>query len=414
MNARAHGLFEVWGIEIEYVIVDEASLDVRSIADEILRDAAGAAGEDWVEDVEEGDVGWSNELVSHVLELKNVAPTRTLDELVEPFHEAVLRLGAHLGSRGARLMPSGMHPWMQPASETRIWPHESAPIYRAYDALFDCHRHGWANLQSVHLNLPFADEAEFGRVMAATRIVLPLIPALAASSPVVDGRATGVLDNRLVTYRTNSARVPAMAGEIIPEPVYDFDGYRSRVFAPLARQLEEAGADPVLVGQEWTNARGAIARFDRMAIEIRLIDAQECPLADLAICAAVGGAVRALAEERWAPLAAQRDRPTAELRALLDRCVERGPATELEPDYVELFGADAGRVKTARELWSWLAERAFAGPARLEAHVADVLRDGTLAERLLAALGPEFDRDGLRRVYRDLCGCLAAGAPFRP
>ena len=35
---------------------------------------------------------------------------------------------------------------------------------------------------------------------------------------------------------------------------------------------------------EWLNSRGAIARFDRNAIEIRVLDIQECPVADLAIC----------------------------------------------------------------------------------------------------------------------------------
>jgi hypothetical protein len=28
---------------------------------------------------------------------------------------------------------------------------------------------------------------------------------------------------------------------------------------------------------EWVNARGAIARFDRSAIEIRVLDVAECP-----------------------------------------------------------------------------------------------------------------------------------------
>ena len=36
--------------------------------------------------------------------------------------------------------------------------------------------------------------------------------------------------------------------------------------------------DPV-----WVNSRGATARFDRGTIEIRLLDIQECPAADLAI-----------------------------------------------------------------------------------------------------------------------------------
>ena len=35
------GLFEGWGIELEYMIVDRATLDVRPIGDQLLRAAAG-------------------------------------------------------------------------------------------------------------------------------------------------------------------------------------------------------------------------------------------------------------------------------------------------------------------------------------------------------------------------------------
>lgn len=412
MSDRPFGLFEVWGIEIEYMLVDARTLDVRSIADAVLRQAAGA--DEWVEDVDDGELGWSNELVSHVLELKNARPAKALDTLVPAFTGAVKRLHRVLRSHGARLMPSGMHPWMDPRRETRLWPHDSGPIYRAYDALFDCRRHGWANLQSVHLNLPFADEGEFARLMAAVRLVLPLIPALAASSPVVEGRATGRLDNRLLTYRSNSSRVPAMTGAVVPEPVFDFAGYRQQVLAPITTQLRALDADPALFDQEWTNARGAIARFDRNAIEIRLIDAQECPLADLAICAAVGGAVRALTEERWAGLEDQQAWQTEPLARLLDRCVELGPRTKLDADYLALFGAAPAQVPTAGHLWSWLAERAFAGPKRLELHVERILREGTLAARILEALGPGFDRERLHEVYGRLCDCLLEDEAFAP
>ena len=61
-------------------------------------------------------------------------------------------------------MPGGMHPWMDPARETRLWPHDNAHVYRQYDEIFDCSRHGWSNLQSTHINLPFANDMEFARV----------------------------------------------------------------------------------------------------------------------------------------------------------------------------------------------------------------------------------------------------------
>ncbi len=424
MSARTLALFEAYGIEIEYMIVDSDALDVRSLADRALREQAGTDA--WVEDAEDGEIAWSNELVSHVIELKTNGPAPTLEGVADRFDASVGRLAALLAEWNARLMPSGMHPWMVPAREARLWTHGCAEIYRAYDALYDCRRHGWANVQSVHLNLPFADEAEFERLMAAVRVVLPLVPGLAASSPVVEGVATGWLDNRLDFYRSNAARTPAMAGAVIPEPVFGFDEYQSVVLDPIARELEAIGADAALVGNEWTNARGAIARFDRMAIEIRLLDVQECPRMDLGLSAAVAGLVRGLVEERWCSLATQRDWPTEPLVELFARGVADGPAAPVGRDYARLFAlgsvATVGEL-TVGELLAARAPEAFDGPAELEESLEVVLREGTLAERILAALGVpstaaregvQVPRERLREVYARLCDCLAEGRCFRP
>jgi hypothetical protein len=90
-------------------------------------------------------------------------------------------------------------------------------VYEAFDRIFDCRGHGWANLQSAHLNLPFSDAEEFGRLHAAIRLLLPILPALAASSPVMDGRLTGRVDSRLDVYRHNARRVPQVSGRVVPE-----------------------------------------------------------------------------------------------------------------------------------------------------------------------------------------------------
>jgi gamma-glutamyl:cysteine ligase YbdK (ATP-grasp superfamily) len=414
VTTRTLSLFEGYGIEIECTVVDAESLDVRPVVDELLRAASGSDA--WVEDHDDGPIGWSNELVAHVVELKTNGPAPSYEGLAQRFVASIGRINAILGEHwGARLMPTGMHPWMNPARDTKLWPHDTGPVYRAYDRLFDCRRHGWANVQSVHVNLPFADEHEFARLMAAVRLVLPLVPALAASSPIVEGRATGLLDNRLEFYRTNSQRVRSMTGDVIPEPVYSFDEYHERVLGAVDRELGELDADEVLRGQEWTNARGAIARFDRNAIEIRLVDAQECSAADLSVAAAVSGVVRGLVEERWSSSRIQRAWPSASLVELLASAVRSGPRAQI-PDrqYAAMFGFEASTPPTLGALWRRLAEEAFAGPTELEAPLQHILREGVLAERILAALGPSFDAKRLRSVYGELCDCLAAGESFAP
>src|SRR5262249_40857437 len=154
---------------------------------------------------------------------------------------------------GARLMPGGMHPRMDPARETRLWPHDCNEIYQAFNKIFDCRGHGWSNLQSVHLNLPFADDEEFGRLHAAVRIVLPILPALAASSPIVEGRPTGAVDSRLEVYRGNSRRIPSITGHVVPEAVFSESGYRDEILAKLYADI--AAHDPGgILQHEWLNA----------------------------------------------------------------------------------------------------------------------------------------------------------------
>jgi gamma-glutamyl:cysteine ligase YbdK (ATP-grasp superfamily) len=405
-------LFEAVGVELEYMLVDAATLDVLPRTDEVLRAVAGR----WESEVDLGEISWSNELVLHVVELKTTAPAPELEPLPERFQESIERIGAILAPLGGRLMPTAMHPWMDPARETRLWPHEHSPIYEAFDRIFGCAGHGWSNLQSVHLNLPFAGDEEFGRLHAAIRAVLPLLPALAASSPVVEGRITGVLDSRMEAYRGNAARAPTVGGEVIPEPVYTEADYRRVIFEPMMREI--APHDPQgILHHEFLNSRGAIARFGRGSIEIRVIDSQECPRADLAVAALAVAALKLLVAERWAPLAELQARPVAPLAALLRRCIRDGERAEVdEAGLLRVLGLPGGPVPAGR-VWRHLAEAAGAAglldAGAWDEPLAVLLEEGPLARRILAALDPAPDRRDLERVYRRLCDCLAGGEMFR-
>jgi hypothetical protein len=403
----------VYGIEIESMLVDATTFDVSPKADLVLRSAeaqrrgVAAAQCEWTGDFGDGRIEWSNELVNHVVEFKTAVPERDLSGLAEAFRASQRRCDEIARAHGARLVPGAMHPWMDPRRETHLWRHDNQEVYSAYDRLFDCKRHGWSNLQSVHLNLPFANDDEFARLMAAVRVVLPLVPALAAGSPFVEGRLTGLLDNRLEVYRTNSAKVGAMTGAVIPEQAFDRDTYRRVVFDAIDAQLAALGADEILFGVEWTNARGAIARFDRMAIEIRLIDAQECAAADVAVAAAVAALVRGLVEERWSSAAQQRAFGGEALLGLLVDATACGRKAVVPPGFAALFGAE--RATTASDLLRSCVPQVFRGPAELEEPLRIALEVGTLSERLVAALGPRPAAEQPRRVLAGLLERLANG-----
>jgi gamma-glutamyl:cysteine ligase YbdK (ATP-grasp superfamily) len=424
-------LFGRFGVELEYMLVDRGTLAVRPISDEVLRAVTG----EYTSDADVDDLTWSNELVLHVIELKTAQPAVRLEGLAESFQAGVRRINSILEPHGAVLMPGAMHPWMDPHGETKLWPHDCGEIYETFNRIFDCRGHGWSNLQCVHLNLPFADDDEFGRLHAAVRLVLPILPALAASSPIIDGRPTGFADTRLEVYRSNARRIPSVSGRVIPEPVFTMRGYEEQILQRIYRDLSPHDPEGVL-RYEWANARGAIARFERNTIEIRVIDVQECPRADLAILWLVVAVLRALAAERWCDYGAQCAWPVEPLEEVLlatirdaDQAVIRNPA------YLRALGQTGVTSCTAGELWRHLLGAVYPSKVPLLAEAGAVgkpvrilppptvqsvdlvplnviLSKGCLSRRILRAIGGDASRERIDGVYRELCGCLAEGRLF--
>jgi glutamate---cysteine ligase / carboxylate-amine ligase len=399
------------GVELEYMIVDADTLDVCPIADLLFQSVTGALDME----VERGGIAWSNELVLHLIELKTNGPVAHLTGLGGLFHGQIRAINRHLAGFGARLMPTGMHPWMDPACETQLWPHAYAEVYRAYDQIFGCRVHGYANLQSMHLNLSFANDAEFGRLHAASRVLLPLLPAIAASSPYAEGRHSGWLDYRLEAYRHNADRVPSIVGRVIPEPCFNRAIYERQILEVIRQDiapLDEKGR----LQPEFLNARGAIARFSRGSLEFRLMDVQECATADLALARLVIAVLRLLAEEHWSSIAEVQAAETLPLERILSETIRHADAATIaDAGYLRLLGW-RGRVPcSARELWRHLVEASDATsgtPACGVAVLELLLREGPLARRLTRAVGPEPTADRLQEVYRELCDCLERDCLF--
>ncbi len=400
-------LFEGFGVELEYMIVDRDTLDVRPVTDTLMHDKCGAYRDEW----ENGAIAWNNELALHVFELKTNGPAPALNGLTAFFHDNIREANSLLATRGARLMPGAMHPWMDPHTELRLWPHEHNLIYEMYNRIFDCRGHGWANLQSTHLNLPFGNDREFGRLHAAIRLVLPLLPALAASSPVADARLTGWADTRLREYQGNQKRIPSIAGMVIPEPVFTEKEYRSRILARNYADIVPFDPDGILQ-DEWLNSRGAIARFQRSAIEIRVLDIQECPLADIALLKVIVQAIRELVDERHARYSAQKQWQTGPLYAIFQDGVRLGSRQVIDDaGYLALFGIHKEKYSTLR-VWESVIERTPELEDPESAYLRMVLEKGNLSARIREALGPDPGRPELAAVYGRLSGCLADNVPF--
>lgn len=397
-------IFERFGLELEYMIVSKDSKRVLPKVDAVL--GKDANGEN-LSDVEHGPVGLSNELVSHVLEFKCGEPTESLAGWDENFHREILSANEKLSPVGGELLPSAAHPFMDPMTETVLWPYDCNEIYEAYNRIFDCRGHGWSNLQSTHLNISFSGDEEFGTLHAGIRLLLPLIPAVAASSPYLDSRFTGYKDARIETYRHNQEKIPSITGKVIPEAVFTESDYNRVIFERIEKDIAPFDREKLL-NHFFLNSRGAIARFDRGAIEIRLVDIQECPKADVAIAEFEIAILKALASGTFAPQAAQRAFDTDRLLKILLATVKDAERAIIDDaDYLRLLDVDAPSMR-ASDLLKHLFGKVRGNISEKSGKVLEKILDrGTLASALFERLGASPSRNDFVREYARLARSLA-------
>jgi carboxylate-amine ligase len=399
-------LFEAFGIELEYMIVDKDTLEVRPIADELLKSMAGK----YVGDYENGLVTWSNELVLHLIELKCTKPEKDLDRLEASFRTNVRQINKELARWNAMLLPTAAHPLMDPGRHTKLWPHDNGEVYARYDEMFDCKGHGWSNLQSTHLNLPFNGDDEFGRLHAAIRVITPLLPALCASSPVLDGKATNYLDARLSYYEENQKRIPSITGRVIPEPVFTEADYDNLIYQQIAKDIAPFNEDNLLE-PVWVNSRGAMARFDRGSIEIRVMDIQESPSVDMAIQRFVIESLRLLIDERICTCETQKAIDTPTLKEVFDETICHGLEVKVhDPRYYSLLGASG--ACTVGDLLQGLLKSME--PQPWTSVIQTILDRGNLATRILIALKEGLREAAIRHTWKRLADCLQNDTMFIP
>jgi gamma-glutamyl:cysteine ligase YbdK (ATP-grasp superfamily) len=402
-------LFEGFGVELEYMIVDKETLAVKPIADELLKHELGKIGSDF----ENGMVTWSNELVLHVIEIKSTRPEKDLQTLEKAFARNVAHINSILAEWNAQLMPTAAHPFMDPLVESELWPHDNNEVYALYDKIFNAKGHGWSNLQSTHLNLPFYGDAEFAKLHTAARLVLPLLPALCASSPMLGSKLTGLLDTRLYYYKTNQQLLPAITGKIIPEPAFSETDYHNTVYVPIANAI--ALHDPAnLLDPVWVNSRGAMARFDRGSIEIRVLDIQECPAVDLAIISTVVELLQVLVNERLAAFEIQKKIDTEMLAQIFEATTHTGLNTLItEKEFLQLWNLN--KPATMKEIWQTILAELKSVDAVQQINrekIEAILTRGSLAQRIIAALGSTPDHAAIVSVYQKLAGCLNRNEMF--
>jgi carboxylate-amine ligase len=407
--AANYKLFEVIGIELEYMLVSDKTFRVTPIVDKLLAKKVGKLSSD----VENGPIAWSNELVAHVVELKTNGPVKSLHGLSEKFHENVIEINKILEEFNAQLLGSASHPLMNPDTDTQLWEHSYSEVYALYNSIFNCNGHGWSNVQSTHINLPFDGDEEFEKLHAAIRIILPLLPGLCSSSPILEGKITGFKDTRLEFYKTNQKEIPELTGLVIPERTFSKADYHTTIFEPINRAIRPFDKNKVL-DQHFLNSRGAIARFDRNAIEIRLIDIQECPKADIAICAFVIEVLKAIINKEFCSLLVQKSWSEQDLYPLLNDAIKNAENAEIKNlAYLKLFGLKD--IQTQGDIWKHLYQHVKPTLHVSHHHAIElILERGTLATRLLKAIEKDISEKHITSVFRQLQDCLVTNTLFKP
>ena len=259
------------------------------ISDRIIKDYCGKTRNF----VELPSFTFGKELQMHVIELKANSPFKSPVEFEETMQNAVLTLSQIVERDDAQLLGTGMHPLLK-LEDTSIWPHYHRKIYHEYGGIFNMNQHGWLNIQSFHLNLPYQKERDGIEMHNLLANLSAYLPAITASSPIYEGKAGLDIDNRLVFYKVNQSEIPSITGDVIPEYASSFSRYKHDVIVQYSEDLARAGADKTILWREWINSRGVIFRFDRRALEVRVMDEQECIKSDVALSCFIRAALRGL------------------------------------------------------------------------------------------------------------------------
>jgi len=384
-----------FGPEHEFSIVDN-ELKTLPISDEVLRKLHGRlVNKTTINGCEVG-----KELQGHVLEIKGRHPFSDPVVFEEVIHNGITELLVFLEERfKAKLLGSGMHPFLR-LEESKVWSHRGYKIYDALDRAFDISQHGWLNIQSFQLNLPYDKKSDGVRLYNCVSSFLPYLVAISAASPIFDSQFGKAVDNRLIFYRLAQQEASSILGNIVPEYIGSVEQYLvllQRCYSDLARM-----GVPELM-REWVNSRGVIFRFKRKCLEIRIMDEQECIKSDVALSCFIRSLARGLMEQ---PIPV----PNRILVHDLESIIKDGLAAEVKHPF----------AKTAREVCNCLLEIARRNATPEEHPFLEIvdrrIQFGNLAELIRRSVIKKARRtnsiEAMRSVYHRLVECLCDNEPF--
>lgn len=202
-----------------------------------------------------------------------------------------------------------------------------------------------------------------------------------------------------------------MTGKVIPEQVFTKKDYYEKIFRPINEAIKPHDTEDIL-DHHFLNSRGAIARFDRNAIEIRVIDLQECPGADVAIAVLVIESLKLLVSEELVSGEDQMSWQEDELFHIFNNVITNAESTLITNElYLNIF--DINSASTAGDIWKILYQRVKEGiSTKHRKTIEEILENGSLSTRILKALEGNYSVENINRVYSNLGQCLVQNKLF--
>ncbi len=270
------------GIEEEFAILDPRTLDLLSAFE---RMQAAAAVRD--PQLHQGITG---ELISSEIEIVSGRGEDLADALARQ-RDRRRRLFALAESEGVSLAATGTHPWADYRQQRVI---DTEHYRRVADGLrYVAARN---NTFSLHVHVGVRGIERAIAVCDRLRPVLPLLLALSANSPFVDGRDAGLHSARTQIFTRNFPRCG------VPDAFGSWQAYRSYI------ELLVRTRCIVEFTQVWWSVR---PHFAFGTVELRICDAQSSGLESEALAALIVACIAQAARD------ADEGRPHAELQGRL-------------------------------------------------------------------------------------------------
>jgi carboxylate-amine ligase len=233
------------GIEEEFSILDPRTLELLPRFEQ-LRDVAAQRDGLLAEHI-------TGELISSEIEIISGVGGDLADALARQ-RDRRKRLFALAGAEGVALGATGTHPW----ADYREQPIIQTEHYRRVDD--DLKYVAWRNNTfSLHVHLGVRDLDRAVRACDRLRPLLPLLLAISANSPYLDGQDTGLCSARTQSFTKSFPRCG------VPDPFGGWRAYREYVeFLVRTRSIVE-------FTQVWWSVR---PHFSFGTVEVRICDAQ--------------------------------------------------------------------------------------------------------------------------------------------